>query len=333
MFEESPPVLVMAASCQAIQTFDFARAARRSGIPTVGVISSWDNLTLRGPVGSSFDEYWVWNHVMASELRQYHGVDADCIRVVGSPLFDIHRGDAPKSNAKRVEKDLSIPEDARVILVGADTWRLGFGEPSITRHLADQIESGAYGEKETVVVVRSHPRDAKFDDRFASLANDPRIRLYSPPSVAEYDLADQREGLGTLSGMIARADVVVCGSGTIALDSACQDKPIVSIRFEGTEWLPDPISARSRFDSDHYDGFMRMGATCVVDTFEGLDAAIVSAFNDASGQADARANVREAYAEWDSIASSSGRIAEQVSRLLETKSPDQNLGSRDRLGW
>lgn len=320
MFEDSPPAIVISASCQAIQTFDFARAACRLGIPTVGVVSSWDNLTLRGPVGSFFDEYWVWNHVMASELLDYHGVEADRIRIVGSPLFDIHRGEGPESSAKRVGKELSIPEEARVILLAADTWRLGHGEPSIARHLCNQIEAGSYGDREIVVIIRSHPRDPKFHERFGRLSSHPRIRLYAPPSLADFDLAEQREDLATLSGMIARSDVVLCGAGTIALDASCQDKPIVSLRFDGTESLPDPISARIRFDSDHYDRFIRMGGTAVVDSFEELNAAVVSAFNDSFGRAVARANVRDTYAEWNSIASSSRLIADRIGRLLETRS-------------
>jgi len=316
MFSQAPPALVIAASCQAPSTFDWLRVARARGVPVVGSVSSWDNLTLKGPVGVGFQEYWVWTKLMEWELKKFHGIDASRIVVTGSPLFDTYHEERSQGLSEHVDRELALPEKGRVILLAAYSARLGQGEPSIAQHIADGISEGRYGEEEVTLVIRSHPADFSFLERFSSLADHPKVRLYVTPSVRTFDLKEQRNDLAFLHGLMARADLVACGSGTIALEAVCLDKPVINLRFDGREVLPLPISARSHFDSDHYQCFLGLNATSVVDSFDELDHEIVAALNFPAGRSQARAEARRVYAEWDSVPSASSEFVGRMRKLL-----------------
>jgi hypothetical protein len=63
------------------------RAAVSAGIPTVGVVASWDNLTNKGPLVPRLDRLVVWNDLMREEAIEFHGYH-HCTRCAA-----IHRTD------------------------------------------------------------------------------------------------------------------------------------------------------------------------------------------------------------------------------------------------
>src|SRR5205814_9785671 len=84
------PALLVSTNSQYFEELPYVIAARELGIPTLGCIQSFDNLTTRGilPV---FDHYAVWNERMQDQvLRFYPDRDPTTIHITGSPQFDFH---------------------------------------------------------------------------------------------------------------------------------------------------------------------------------------------------------------------------------------------------
>ena len=80
---------------------DYIHAARRLGIPTIGYVNSWDNLTSKGTVHVLPDMFIVWNEALAAEaVRRFTTSRASSIRVTGAPHLD-HFFDLRPSMATR----------------------------------------------------------------------------------------------------------------------------------------------------------------------------------------------------------------------------------------
>jgi len=87
-FDKYRPSLMFATNPTVMFEHDFLKYAKRMGIPTVGMIHSWDDLTTEGHIVVPVDRYFVWNQVMKKELIKIHGVSEEQISITGIPQFD-----------------------------------------------------------------------------------------------------------------------------------------------------------------------------------------------------------------------------------------------------
>jgi hypothetical protein len=62
-------------------------SAKLSRIPSVGTVSSWDNLTIKGLLRDKFDKYIVWGEGKLDEAVELHSVPIEKIKVVGPYPF------------------------------------------------------------------------------------------------------------------------------------------------------------------------------------------------------------------------------------------------------
>jgi len=84
------PSLVVSTNCQFSDEFPYLLAARDLGVPTLGCIQSFDNLTSRS-VLPVFDYYALWNQRMKDQLLQYYlDRDPGKVQITGTPQFDFH---------------------------------------------------------------------------------------------------------------------------------------------------------------------------------------------------------------------------------------------------
>lgn len=311
-FRRYRPALVVLGSCQRHVVTGYAYHARTLGVPCVGGVGSWDQLTMDGPVAPGMSEYWVWNDVMREELETYHGVPPSQIAVVGAPLFDAYATLDVEAARREAMEVLDVPVGARVLTMMAYMPRLGYGEPSIAEHIARQIEKGTYGDVPVYLVIRSYPRDPSFKDRYGHLARYPFVRLYHTPSVNAIDPERYRHDTFLLGGMLAISDVVLTGPGTVVIDAACFDTPVVNFRFDGIHRLPKPLSARAHFSGDHYRKLLATSGTTVVDSFDELDAAIRRYLQDPTADAEGRRLIRERFAGWTDGRLAADKMAERM---------------------
>ncbi len=71
----------------------FLTAARRLSLPVVGHVASWDHTVGKGVISPHCDLYVVQRRrVMEDDLRRYHGIEPERVRVTGWPQTDLlHR--------------------------------------------------------------------------------------------------------------------------------------------------------------------------------------------------------------------------------------------------
>ncbi len=70
----------------------FLAAARRLRLPVVAHVASWDHTVGKGVISPHCGLYLVQNRVMEDDLRRYHGIGPERVRVTGWPQTDLlHR--------------------------------------------------------------------------------------------------------------------------------------------------------------------------------------------------------------------------------------------------
>ena len=87
-----------------------SRRRAATGLPVVAHVASWDHTVGKGVISPNCDVYVVQNRVMEDDLRRYHDIGPERVRVTGWPQTDIFSA-----------------------LVRAPTTRLSFGDTGSTR--------------------------------------------------------------------------------------------------------------------------------------------------------------------------------------------------------
>lgn len=123
LFEKWSPTFVFAADIFGSADCRIAHEARCRGIPTVGMVRSWDNLTTKGGFRVIPDVLVVNNDIIKKEAIKIHHIPEKIIRVVGVPHYDRYR--CPARNALQDEYKargkkiiLYSPLGDRIIKVG-----------------------------------------------------------------------------------------------------------------------------------------------------------------------------------------------------------------------
>ena len=88
LFEKYNPDLLVIHSVQELTAVPVARVAQRKNVPSLGIVTSWDNLTNKVEIYARCQKLIVWNPVMKNQAVQYHDYQDKDIFVVGTPQFD-----------------------------------------------------------------------------------------------------------------------------------------------------------------------------------------------------------------------------------------------------
>lgn len=256
-------------------------AARRRGIPLLGIVASWDQPTTKGPLCPGVGRYLVQSRQMREELARWHGVAPERVEVVGWPQMDIYRQPEAIRPRDQFLAEMGLDPGRRLLLLGANSARLGPHEPGIARRLARRIaQDPAWGD--VTLVVRPHPNDNQWAERFAG--------LHQPPGVVL--LAPEWGRLDFLANLLAHSQVLLATGGTIHLDAVALDTCAVAIGFAGD--LQGEIGAKVRqwYQMDHYAPVLESGGVRLVASFAEMDQALEGYLADPGLDAKGRALCR-----------------------------------------
>lgn len=231
--DEAPPVMV----------------ARRLGIPAVGWINSWDNLTSKPAYYTGYDQYLVWSERMREEILRYYPEAAGrSVAATGVPHFDWYLRPEMVWNREDFFRRMDLDPARPLILYAAATPHLAPAEHRIARRLAEEVEAGRLpGQPQ--LLVRLHPGDS--GNRFQDWSADGAVRLRVPGESGGGRLSafcptpeDDRE----LVSSVAHANVVVNMASTITLEAALLDRPVVNVAYD-----PRPGEEHQRVVRRYYE--------------------------------------------------------------------------------
>ncbi len=234
----------------------FLTAARRLQLPVVAHVASWDHTVGKGVITPYCDLYVVQNRVMEEDLRRYHGIAPERVRVTGWPQTDLFDRQRPRADYEELLRGYGLDPRRPLVLVAGNTpSNTPYEGRFVERIVAWWQEQG--GAARFQLLFRPHPRDAEWRERFA--AADGREGV----AVQEASYTD----LEDLAIVLQYADVVVCNAGTILLDALVGDRPAVCVLYD--EGAPPGESwAAKNVVGEHYQELAASGAFYRAERFE-----------------------------------------------------------------
>ena len=256
----------------------FLAAARRLRLPVVAHVASWDHTVGKGVISPHCDLYLVQNRVMEDDLRRYHGIGPERVRVTGWPQTDLFHRRRPRDEYDGLLRGYGLDPALPVVLVAGNTPSNAPYEGLFVERLVGWWRNR--GGAPFQLLFRPHPRDRQWRERFAAAAGHEGVVVQE----ASYtDLQD-------LATLLQHVDVVVCNAGTILLDALVGDRPAVCVLYDegappGESWAAKNVVGK------HYEELAASGAFLRAESFDEVAAAIERALA-RSGRARRRAPAR-----------------------------------------
>ena len=239
----------------------FLVAARRLGLPVAAHVASWDHTVGKGVISPYCDVYVVQNRVMEEDLRRYHDIAPERVRVTGWPQTDVFLRRRPREQYGDLLRRYGLDPARPLVLVMGNTPTNAPYEDRLVARLVEWWDDAA--RERFQLLFRPHPRDKQWRERFAAASG--REGVF----VQEASYRDLEE----LATLLQHGDVVVCNAGTILLDSLVNDRPSVCVLYD--EGAPSGESwAAKNVVGEHYRELAASGAFLTARDFEAVVAGI-----------------------------------------------------------
>src|SRR5918999_4159727 len=236
-------------------------AARRLELPVVAHVASWDHTVGKGVISPHCDVYVVQNRVMEDDLRRYHGIAPDRVRVTGWPQTDVYLRRRPRETYDELLRGYGLDPERPLVLMMGNTPTNTPCEGRFVERLVAWWEENASGPFQ--LLCPPHPRDKAWRERFGAAQGREGVHVQE----ASYrDLDD-------LATLLQHGDVVVCNAGTILLDALVNDRPSVCVVYD--EGAPPGESwAAKNVVGAHYRELAASGAFHTAQSFEEVVAGV-----------------------------------------------------------
>jgi hypothetical protein len=258
--EELKPDLICCTACLDSREHPYVHEAEILGIPTVGCIQSFDNLTTR-PEMPVFEYYVVWNASMRNTLLEvYPRVDPKSVFITGTPQFDFHRRPEFRWTREETLERLRLPPKARYVLYAANHHTWTPTEPELISAFAARLAGNADLSR-VWIVVRLHPLDDL--SRWQQFPGEgKKVTVQSPWSQSPDNVCwalvgpeDQR----LLVSSLAHSEMCVNMCSTMSLDAAILDRPVIGMAFAARPGSLEDRIYREAYDSLHYRSLVESG--------------------------------------------------------------------------
>ena len=219
--------------------------AKRRGIPTVGMIRSWDNATTKGVFLSVPDRVLVTNEVLGEEMRAIHRVDAGRIEVTGIPHYDPRPAPTPEGK-ERFCREVGLDPLKKTILLAPGGKILYQHDRELLALLKRLVDTGRF-EAPVQFLVRFPPGDTVDT---SSIEGDPNFAVDDPGTNVtgrKKESEMSRKDNDRLADSLTYSDVVLTLASTMAIDGMVFGKPVVIFGFDPLPNLPDPMSKFSAY--------------------------------------------------------------------------------------
>jgi len=244
---------LLLANVQPANAVPFLTAARRLRLPVVAHVASWDHTVGKGVISPHCDLYVVQNRVMEDDLRRYHGIEPERIRVSGWPQTDLFHRTRPRAAYDALLRRYELDPERPLVVVAGNTPSNAPYEGRFVERLVEWWEQTS--REQLQLLFRPHPRDGRWQERFAAAAGHEGI------VVQEASYSDIED----LATLLQHANVVVCNAGTILLDALVGDRPAVCVLYDegappGESWAAKNVVGKHYEELAESAAFYRAGS-------------------------------------------------------------------------
>jgi hypothetical protein len=215
-------------------------AAKDLGLKTVAIITSWDNITSKAPLIIDFDQYLVWNRIMAQEVSDYYRIPSSRVCEIGPPQFDFYFDPSWSDSRQDFCARFGFDPERQIVVHSTVTPGLLPDEPLLVEKLLLALKEGRI-TGDPNVMIRLHPKRG-FED-FSAVSEDPRWQgLRVAWTVAGPPVREGRDRwcpmdaeIRLLTNTVVHGDVNLNVFSTMLLDFAVLGKPAVLICHDAAD--------------------------------------------------------------------------------------------------
>jgi hypothetical protein len=308
------PTLVFCPAVLYGSEWQFIKEAKKLGIKTVGMLSSWDNFYSKTFLRTLPDYLLVQNELLKRQAVSFADYPEKQIRVVGAPQYDRHimrmgvigRNEFFRSIGADPVKKLILYAFSGKISEAVDNEMLAVLHRILT-------ESGL--AQEAQVLVRPYPK-RNFSPRKASWARHTFGFLVEESSTeigAGRDKWEMDENaLRFMANSIAHADIVITACSTFFVEATIFGVPLIGISFDGALKLDKWNSTRRFRTWEHIADLERTWGVWFVESEAELTKALQAYLSSRALHAEGRKCIID-----EQLAGLGGKAAEAIAHSLK----------------
>ena len=138
-------------------------------------VASWDHTVGKGVISPYCDLYIVQNRVMEDDLRRYHGIEPERVRVTGWPQTDLFHRRRPRAEYDELLRRYGL-DPGRPLVARRREHAEQRAVRGALRRASRRVVGADLGATASQLLFRPHPRDGRWRERFAAAAGRERRR-------------------------------------------------------------------------------------------------------------------------------------------------------------
>lgn len=313
LFTATRPSLVVTTNATPIQETEVIATARQMGIPTLGVVGSWDRMYKF--LHSRTDHISVWSDLNRQEALDLEGFAPDKVHITGPSQLDLYFQEGTVWTKTDLCTRLGLNPDRPIIVFAtAGAFVNGYDETHLLTWLLDQIANGSI-KGQPQIICRLHPFSRL--EYFLPFEKNPDVRLsFMRGYIPTLGYTMSGDEIIEVANILRYADVIVTPGSTMTIEAAIFDTPVIVPTFH----LYQPEIAKQYFKARvfgrHFDRIQKLKLVPIAATPEQLLADINQALTDRTWNQRERAQLVRDYVQFTD-GQSTRRLAELIVDLAK----------------
>jgi CDP-glycerol:poly(glycerophosphate) glycerophosphotransferase len=297
-------------------------AATRRRIPVAAAVLSWDNLSSKGLINPQPDRLFVWSDHMRQEAITLQGVPPERIFETGSTVHDAFANTERFGSRSENLRRLGLDPERRLIVYGTNHGGSFWNEVEVVKRVAEWVEKDELGN-DCQLWIRIHPQAVRGvyairGEAYRDLISKRVIVEFPPVRDANLPWQLPKSDLQHLVSLLRDADVVI-NSGSLSIDAAILDRPVICVAFDSCGDAPYDQSVRRYYDYTHLAHVVKANAVQLAHSPEELRQKIKDYLNDPTLDREGRRRiVRQQFGRVDG--KSANRLLAAVLEMLSSNS-------------
>lgn len=246
-FETYKPDVVFAPTTYRDYDTTMIKYARRNGIPSVGMLRGWDNMSSKAFLTVHPDILCVQNPTMVDEATQWNDMPSERVTVVGFPYFDSYVDPSWHMSRREVAEAIGADPDKKWIGFFVGGIFVGFLRAGDGTYHADLLDKAVLrGDISNAMVLASiHPG---FHGEWAFETSGTAVHQIRLTKAWNFSLSSMK----LIMNLIRECDVAVDFGSSLSLETAIFDRPTVFVGFNGPADHAIPWHKKISVAYEHY---------------------------------------------------------------------------------
>lgn len=297
LVEELRPDLIFFSHLSNFFDDSILNAGVKKGIKTNFMVLSWDHLSSKVILRTSFDKVYVWNQVTKDEIIDLnYGYRDSQIVVSGILQYDKYLEEPDLDYAGWCAR-YGLDPQKKTILFSTMPQVRHDQQHTIIQRLIEHLKESSDHRGKVQLLIKCHPFDnTDLYDSLVSDNDDVSIERPSlPPGAASQNWVPRSREIEISRDCLYFCSLNINIFSTVTIEAAMLDKPIIHIGFDPIP-VKNRIPCREYYNFEHFRPITDSGVSDLVTSFDELFVACDRALSDPTRKHQERRSLADQYA-------------------------------------